>query len=261
MNLLYKTSLIFACGLLLFTGGAQAKSLVSLKPNITKTLMALGETENIAGITKYCSKPNSHAQIIADYLNIDVEAIVRLKPDVVISSRENSNKKQYESLERAGFKIDYLPFHTVGDLLSSIEKLGTLLNIKERARSLVRELQEQLTATRERHMSLHGKKFIIIVQRDPLIIASGSTFLSTLLESVGLNNSFHEASLSYPVIDAETFLRTPADFIFTLDHGPDAAKPFLGKKVTTLKIDDFIASPDSITHVTTLMNKIDTSDE
>jgi ABC-type hemin transport system substrate-binding protein len=82
--------------LCLNTGPAQALRLVSLKPNITMTLLALGTASDVVGVTKYCPKPNKAATIVGDYMSINVEDIVRLKPDVILSSRENSQNRQYE---------------------------------------------------------------------------------------------------------------------------------------------------------------------
>ena len=65
--------------------------IVSVSPNITETLFALGLGDRVVGVTQFCTYP-PEAQTrpqVGGYLDPNYEAILALKPDVVIFPGEN----------------------------------------------------------------------------------------------------------------------------------------------------------------------------
>lgn len=244
-----KIWLLFILSLLLLNPkSAQALRLISLKPNITMTLMALDADSDIVGMTKYCPKPNEEAVVVGDYVSINTEDIVRLKPDVIFSSRENSQSRQYEALTRAGLKVEYLDFATWPDLKESITKIGKILGHAGKAVKFSTDLEARLgRLVNNESAPWNGKSFAVIVQRQPLIIAAGETFISSLLTRAGLKNAFEANRIAYPVLDEEVFLRKSVDMIFDMTHGVDSGKAFFGKNVVSIRIEDYLASPQSVT--------------
>src|SRR6266403_2357151 len=65
---------------------AQPKRIVSTAPSITETLFALGLGDRVVGVSTYCHYPPEAAKRprIGTYLRPNVEAIVALRPDLVI---------------------------------------------------------------------------------------------------------------------------------------------------------------------------------
>jgi iron complex transport system substrate-binding protein len=65
---------------------AQPNRIVSTAPSITETLFALGLGDHVVGVSSYCHYPPEVAsrQRIGTYLRPNVEAIVALRPDLVI---------------------------------------------------------------------------------------------------------------------------------------------------------------------------------
>lgn len=237
----------FFNALLIFAGSAQAIRLVSLKPNITMTLMAMGASGDVVGVTKYCPKPHKDAVVVGDYVSVNAEDIIRLKPDVILSSRENSQSRQYEALTRADLKVEYLGFTTWPDLKKSIARIGKILGRADAAIKISADLEARLERLKQNEaMPWSGQSFAVIVQRQPLMIAAGETFVSSLLTRVGLKNAFAANRIAYPVLDEETFLRKSVDVIFDMTHGPDAGKAFFGKDVVSIRIEDYLAAPQSI---------------
>ena len=67
------------------------KRIISLAPNITEILFALGLGDRIVGVTRYCDYP-AEARMkekIGGFLDPDVERIKALGPDIVIAFRGN----------------------------------------------------------------------------------------------------------------------------------------------------------------------------
>lgn len=232
---------------------AHALRLISLKPNITQTLVALGFANDIVGITKFCPRPNTDAKVIADYMNIQTESIIRLKPDLVISSTENSQSRQYQTLQAAGVRVELLSFKTWSDFLKSADQICMDLKKNRDACHVTVDLEKKMVNLKAAVPSWQGKNFAVIVQRQPLMVAAGETYISTLLEKLDLRNAFKENKVAYPVLDEETLLRHHPDLIFDMSYGSDSGKPYLGQTVMSLNIDDFVAAPQSVDALTKML--------
>ena len=63
-----------------------AKRIVSLAPHVTESLFAVGAGDRIVGAVEYSNYPEAAKKIarVGGYSRLDLEAIVALKPDLVI---------------------------------------------------------------------------------------------------------------------------------------------------------------------------------
>ncbi len=254
LNAIWFCGFLFFC---VFTFTAFAQTFVSLKPNITQTLIDLGASQKIIGITKFCTRPNADAKVIADYQNIDVEALLRLNPDFIILSKENTQKKQFEQLamafDKSHTKIVVLGFDTVEEFFASYVKLADLLGEGSFAKTRVSTWRQQLAQARKDRPNLTQKTFAIIVQREPLIVASGHTYLSTLLSQLGLENVFAANQIPYPTLNPETLLQTHPDMLFDMSHHASDNPKFWGQTVIPMAIEDFLAHPMSVENAMRLL--------
>ena len=243
-------SFFFFLFFIFFSFSAFAQTFVSLKPNITETLIDLGASDKIIGITKFCVKPNAQAAVIADYQNINVEALLRLHPDFILLSKENTQKKQFEQLDMAfansQTQIVVLGFDTVEEFFTSYVKLAELLKQDAAAKERVVNWKNQLEQVRRDHHALSHQTFAIIVQREPLIVASGHTYLSSLLSTMGLENVFTANQIPYPTLNPETLLQKHPDLLFDMSHHASDNPQFWGQTVIPIKIEDFLAHPKSV---------------
>src|SRR5262245_18434446 len=74
--------------------------ILSLAPNVTEILFALGLGARIAGVTSYCDFPEAAKtkEKVGDTLHPDLEKIISLKPDLVVVSTSS----QLETLTQIG---------------------------------------------------------------------------------------------------------------------------------------------------------------
>ena len=61
--------------------------IIALSPAITENLFAIGLGERIVGVSSYSDYPAQAKQIaiVSDHQSIDLETILKLKPDVVVA--------------------------------------------------------------------------------------------------------------------------------------------------------------------------------
>lgn len=221
----------------LLIGGVNAKGenvpkrIISLKPNITELLFAIGAGDDVIGVTTWCDKPDEAKKLpkVADYINVNVEKVIALKPDIVISSEENSFKEPVKAIENAGIPILLLPFKNVNDLIESTVKLGMAIGRERNAINLVANIKREIETVKVKSLSMLGggkgggipPKALIIVGRRPLVAAGPATYIGELLKIAGGENII-EAKIPYPHIDMEFILTKNPDVIVDLSMGSEA---------------------------------------
>lgn len=227
--------------------------IVSLKPNITQILIGLGLGDRIVGVTQYCPKPNNTVEVVADYNSIQPESIIRLKPDLVLSSLENSQSQQYDVLSRSNLNLKFLSFGDYTEMQNSLHEMAALFDKTDLVNAELAKLTERFERFKLRFKSETGikKLFLIVVQRQPLVIATRHTFASSVFEMAGLQNAFAANQIEYPVVDEEELIRELTDFSFELTHEPKTNGPveFLNKSLIQIPIENVLSSVEGANYL------------
>ncbi len=211
--------ILMICVLFLLPSIAMAaERIVSLKPNITEILFALGVGDRVVGVTTWCDYPAATQRIakVADYVQPNVEALLAVRPDLIITSTENSRRGPIEQLQRLRLRVAILPFTTVSETLTSIERIGTLVDAAPAAAALVRQMRAQ--TVQRRSPAAQPKTALVLVSQSPMVAAGPASFIGELLELAGATNVILARQPSYPHISDERLLALEPDVIIRLDH-------------------------------------------
>ncbi len=98
--------------------------IVSLVPSLTEALFSFGVGDRIVGRTRYCTQPPGAVGRVAKVggtKRVDVERVLGLEPDLVISVREENTREDIEALQAAGVPVFVGEPETVSD---AVEMLG-----------------------------------------------------------------------------------------------------------------------------------------
>ncbi|MDD3822619.1 MAG: ABC transporter substrate-binding protein [Sphaerochaetaceae bacterium] len=130
--------------------GAPPRKIVSLSPNITEILYALGLGETVVGRTDYCDYPEQVSSVpsMGDLFTPSIEKIVASEADLVIIS--NLGQLQtIEAIERAGVTVAFLDEPgTMEGTFSIIRKVGLLTDREEASLALVDSMRQTLEKAR-----------------------------------------------------------------------------------------------------------------
>ena len=139
----------------IFITGPPPERIVSLAPNITEILFALGLGDKIVGVTRFCDYPPAalEKEKVGGLLDPDFEIIKALTPDLVIGFRGNP-LGALEKLRSIGLSVFVLDIGNVlEDVPRTIDKIGRITRRTEEARALIQSLSEKF---RIATMSLAG---------------------------------------------------------------------------------------------------------
>ena len=205
---------------------AQINRVVTLSPDLTETIYVLGLEDKLAGDTNYCDTPPA-AKLkphIGTAQNPSLEAIVALRPDVVLASTSINRRETVDALAKLGLAVYTTDPHTVRGVLDSIAAVANVLGAPARGQAVVGQLQGRLDALRVRLADLPLIHVLFVVWQDPLITVGPNTFIADALRWAGAE-SVILADQNWPQISFEEVVRLQPDYIvFTSRHAGDSDK-------------------------------------
>ena len=189
--------------------------IVSLAPNLTEILFALGLRERIVAVSNGSNYPPEAAnkKRIGTFWQPNTEAIIAAKPDLVITLSFEQQKSVADSLKRLRFKVLSLKIKKIEGLLSAIQKIGSTTGYEQRAEQLVKDISNQLNDLRLKLGSTKKVKVLWVVQNEPLRVAGRKTFINELIELAGGENAIGPTIAQYPQIGTEQLLACGAEVI------------------------------------------------
>ncbi len=180
------------------------KRIVSLVPSDTDTVFALGAGDRLVGRTQYCIEPADRVAEIATCggtKNVDIGAVARLEPDLIIANQEENTKSQLEQLAQAGLQVFVSFPKRVADGVAHVARLAKILAIETEpvTRDLVRRgyrvVRDADAANRDRRVV----DVFCPIWLDPLMTFSADTFGSDVIALAGGRNVFGDRERRYPL--------------------------------------------------------------
>ena len=200
-------------------GGPRAPSgdpplrIVSLAPALTEVLFALGAGDRVVGVTDYCDYPPEVARLprIGGYVNPSVEAVLALRPDLILVSPAAGNREPALVLRRAGARVEVVPMESLSDTFGAMETVGRLCGLEDRGRALAANLRRRIDEASTRFASKRRTRTLFCVQVDPVIAAGAGTLPAEILELAGGENVITVAR--YPQVGIEAVLNEAPEVI------------------------------------------------
>ncbi|MBN8570782.1 MAG: ABC transporter substrate-binding protein [Ignavibacteria bacterium] len=181
------------------------KRIISMAPNITEGLYAIGAQDYIVGVTEFCDYPPEAKQKtkVGGYDNANYEMVAALKPDVVFITVESINRPMYQALQNLGIKMFVLNAKNVDGVAAMLKNLGKLTGKEKEAELLGSNLLKQRDSINAVNNSSGQKKCLVIVGTNPVMTASKRSYINEIMMLSGLDNVYAESTLDYPTISYE----------------------------------------------------------
>jgi iron complex transport system substrate-binding protein len=184
------------------------RRIVSVAPNVTEILFALGLGGRLVGVTTYCEYPPEALKIekIGGYINPSLERIVALRPDLVVGIAEGDLRTFVDKLTALKIPVYIANPRTALDVLISIRKIGEVTFAPEPARKIVRSMEEKIQSIRDKVQGRPRPRVLHILDFNPLISAGKGTFVDDLIRLAGGRNVAETAAGKYPRFSMEEVL-------------------------------------------------------
>jgi iron complex transport system substrate-binding protein len=189
--------------------------IVSLAPNLTEILFALGLEKEIVRVTLYSDYPPAAATKAkaGTFWQPNIEAIISARPDLIVTLAIEQQKNFADRLKRINYNCLTVEIEKVNDLFEAIEIIGTVTGKKNKANELVTNIRNRLDKLSALVDQEAKVKVLWVVQREPLRVAGRNTFINEMLELAGGENAIGSTLHKYPPIGAEQVIVSGADVI------------------------------------------------
>lgn len=198
---------------------------VSLAPNLTEIIFAVGGGDRLVGVTSFCNYPQEATKIqkIGDTLKPNIENIIALKPDVVFVSTASQLESFTSTLENQGIKVFVTNPNSLEDIYKSIKKIGEVFGNQEKTDEVVVTLKKRVAEVEAK--TKDAEKIKTFVQIDKSLYTIGEkSFLTDLIEKAGGVSVTKDVATDYPKISKEKAFALNPDAII-LSDSPDNNEP------------------------------------
>jgi iron complex transport system substrate-binding protein len=206
-----------------------ARRIVSLVPNVTEILFAVGAGSQVVGVSTYDDFPPETSALprVGALLDPDTERIFSLRPDLVIVY--GSQTELEAQFTRASIRVYAYRHSGVGNVLQTIRDVARLAGRAADGDRVVRDVQSRLDAIRMRVRGRPRPRTMLVIGRDAgalrgVYVSGGIGFLHELLDIAGGDNLFGDIKRESVQPSNETMIVRAPDVIIELHAGdPPAA--------------------------------------
>lgn len=205
----------------------QVRRVVTLAPSITEIVVALGLAERLVGVSRFDELPEVKAVArVGGFVDPSIEAILALRPDLVLVQPAPGNQRPVEKLAELGTPVLALPMHTIAQTLTSIREVGRALGRPWRAEEVARTIES--TRARIRSLVPPGRppRVLVVYEWEPLVVAGPGSFADELLRDAGGTNAAQKAQTPFPVYPVEAAVASAPEVVVDAAHDPRAAERY-----------------------------------
>lgn len=187
--------------------------ILSLAPNNTEILFALGLNERIVGVSNFCDYPEEAAtkEKIGDAWNINVEKIIELNPDVVFQYGSIDEAISTQLIE-AGIKIVSYEPDSIQEVTNLILEIGKITNKMNEANNLAKNINDRKEEIVNKLKDADTVKVFYEIWNEPLMAAGPGSFIDEYITILKGENIAYDAEGKYPQFNVEVLIERNPDF-------------------------------------------------
>jgi len=169
-----------------------ARRIVSLSPHMTENLYAAGAGERIVGTVEFSTFPEAARRLprIGSYERIDLEAVVALKPDLVIAWQTGNAQSQVDKLRGLGLAVYLSQLNRIEDVAAELERIGVLAGTEAVARPAAARFSQRLAELRRQYAERPRVRTFYQIWKQPLMTVGGQQIISDAMHLCGGENVF-----------------------------------------------------------------------
>jgi len=204
---------------------APARRIVSLAPHITENLYAAGAGGRIVGASDYSDYPQAAKRLprVGSAASLDLEAIVALKPDLVIAWASGNPAAHLAKLRALGLPMFISQPQKIEDIATTIVRFGELAGSTVVATAAARAILARQAELSSRYANRPKVRTFYQIWNQPLATIGGKQLISDVMRLCGAENVFAGLTQLAPTVSVEAVLAADPEAIVA--SGMDEARP------------------------------------
>lgn len=193
----------------------EVNNIVSMTPQLTEILFAMGLGDKIAAVSSDSDYPPDALKKlkIGTFWQPNLEAIIAIKPGLIISENFEQQNQVSRQLKRLGYPVVSVSIMNIGKLFEAIDTIGKVTKSQAAAAQLTDDIKGRL-------INLSGKlstarKFTVlwVMQTNPICVAGRESFANELIELAAGLNAIGPTVQKYPLVGIEQIMAAAPEVI------------------------------------------------
>jgi len=188
---------------------------ITLAPNLTEIVFAVGAGDRLVGNTSYCDYPEKAKTItkVGDTLHPSIERIIALKPQVVLVSTASQLETFTSQLQNHNIAVFVTDPHDLEGVFRSMEQVGEMLGQAWQAQAVVEGLRLRTDAVEQAVKKSPPVRTFYQVSGEPLYTAGHDAFVTDLMWRAGALSVTADVPGAWPRFSNESALAAKPDAI------------------------------------------------
>jgi iron complex transport system substrate-binding protein len=196
---------------------------VSLSPNTTETLFAVGAGNRVVGRSRFCDYPPEVSRIpsVGGYVDASLEAILSLVPDLVVGARGPAGPALVEKLGALGVATFFPPTESMTEIDAMITELGAKVGAFEQGRLVVERLRARRNAVARAVAGETKVRALLVFGLSPIVVAGPESFPNEMIQLVNAENVVATGG-AYPTLSVERLFALKPDVVINAAMGGES---------------------------------------
>ena len=193
----------------------EIRKVVTLTPHAAELAYSAGAGSKLVGVTQESDYPEPVKSLpkIGSYVQINLEAIIKLKPDLVIAWQDGGQASLIQALRQAGIPVFMSHPLAPQDIATEIHALGVLIGTPNIAKQNTAPFRLYLQ-TLAQSPKTPAVNSVFLVGYNPIYAISNNSFLGKMLQMCGANNVFGHIQQPAFTLNPEALLQQPLQVAF-----------------------------------------------
>jgi iron complex transport system substrate-binding protein len=205
--------------------------IVSLAPSITEILFSVGAGPRVVGVTQFSNYPPEAMRLpkVGSYVNLNLEKILALRPDLVIGIRDGNPKAVIDRLAELGVPTYVVDPKSLQGVIRTVRNIGRVVGCDRAAERVAGQMASRIREVEGRVAGIPQPRVFYQIGVEPIVSAGQGTFPNMLIETAGGRNVAADMA-AYPQLSVEQVLVARPEIIIvtsmTREYEFERAKRF-----------------------------------
>jgi iron complex transport system substrate-binding protein len=209
---------------------AKISRVVSLSPSITREMIDLGVGAAIIGVTSFDRFRADGVEIVGTLVQPNIEKIIELKPDVILSSEEDGLVQNIDRLNASNITATRFDKNrNYIDICENYVRLGRLFGKELLASAKIRAYHDRLRQLKKDSLlavKMNFKSGIVgapglprvamFVSHRPLMAVSDDSYIGGIIRDSGGICSYGRVGRPYPLVSFESLIELDPDIVISI---------------------------------------------
>jgi iron complex transport system substrate-binding protein len=194
---------------------APARRVISLAPHLTEILYAAGAGERLVGAVSFSDYPEAARALprVGSYPRLDLEAIVKLQPDLLVAWKSGNDPTQLAKLRALGLRVFVTEPVELGDVARLLARFGQLAGSEAVAARAADDFRRRRAALEKRYRQRPPVKVFYQIWQTPLMTVGRSQVITQVIRLCGGVNIYDHLERLAPSVSLESVLAADPEVI------------------------------------------------